>query len=271
MKILIGSFAYRRVPLLNSLQVAKTPQRAGPRESVAKFLAALRANYLTRNKTKAPMEKKRRQFSIGYFLLVFFIMLMIQNYLGSRHVETIRYSQFKSLVKKGLVKDLTIGETTIQGNMKGEAVKEIFTPEKLKNISQEVIEGKSLLPFETVRVEDPGLTAELEAAKVQFTGEVTSTWLPTLLSWVVPVGLFLLLWSYLGKKMGSASGGLMQIGKSKAKVYIEKKTGVTFADVAGIDEAEDEVAEVGWAYPQGCFDRRAAGHGENPACSRGRG
>jgi cell division protease FtsH len=58
------------------------------------------------------------------------------------------------------------------------------------------------------------------------------------------VGLFFLLWSYIGKKMGSAGGGLMQIGKSKAKVYIEKKTGVTFADVAGIDEAEEEVAEV---------------------------
>jgi cell division protease FtsH len=52
------------------------------------------------------------------------------------------------------------------------------------------------------------------------------------------------MWSYLGRKMGSGSGGLMQIGKSKARVYIEKKTGVTFADVAGIDEAQEEVAEV---------------------------
>jgi len=73
---------------------------------------------------------------------------------------------------------------------------------------------------------------------------VTSSWLPTLLSWIVPVALFVLIWSYLGKRMGSASGGLMQIGKSKAKLYIEKKTGVTFVDVAGIDEAEEEVAEV---------------------------
>ena len=64
------------------------------------------------------------------------------------------------------------------------------------------------------------------------------------MSWIVPAALFFLIWSYVGKKMGSASGGLMQIGKSKAKVYIEKKTGVTFADVAGIDEAEEEVAEV---------------------------
>jgi cell division protease FtsH len=60
---------------------------------------------------------------------------------------------------------------------------------------------------------------------------------------VVPVVLFFLLWNYLFRKMGSG-GSLMQIGKSKAKVYIEKKTGVTFADVEGIDEAEEELAEV---------------------------
>jgi len=244
MKLSIGSLAIRRSPLLTRLEVAKASIEAGPRESVKKFLADLRTHYQARKKTKPPMEKKRRQFSIGYFLLVFLIMLMIQNYYGSRHLEIISYSQFKSLVKKGLVNDLAIGETIIQGSMKGAGVKEIFTPEKVKNISPEVVEGKKLLPFETVRVEDPGLIAELEAARVKFTGEATSTWLPTLLSWVVPVGLFLLLWSYIGKKMGSASGGLMQIGKSKAKVYIEKKTGVTFADVAGIDEAEEEVAEV---------------------------
>jgi len=73
-----------------------------------------------------------------------------------------------------------------------------------------------------VGVEDPGLTAELEEARVPFLGEVTSTWLPTILSWVVPVALFFLLWSYLLKKVGPGNG-LMQIGKSKAKVYIEKK------------------------------------------------
>src|SRR4029450_5843905 len=75
-------------------------------------------------------------------------------------------------------------------------------------------------------------------------GQITSNWLPTILSWVVPVALFFLMWNYFTRKMGAGSGGLMQIGKSKAKVYIEKKTGVTFADVAGIDEAEEEVAEV---------------------------
>jgi len=156
----------------------------------------------------------------------------------------ISYSQFKSLLKKGLVAEVVINETTLEGNLKSGAAKEIFTPEKLKSISPEISVEKTSIPFVAARVEDPDLTAELEAAEVPFKGHVSSNWLPTILSWVVPVGLFFLMWSYLGKKMGSGSGGLMQIGKSKAKVYIEKKTGVTFADVAGIDEAEEEVAEV---------------------------
>ncbi len=220
------------------------PQKAGPRESVKKFLADLRNSYQARQKNKLPMEKKRRQLSMGYFVLAFLTILLIQNYFGSAHVEIISYSEFKSLLKKDLINDLVIRETTIDGNLKGAAAKEIVTPEKLKEISPEIVEGKKLLPFETVRVEDPGLTAELEAAKVPFKGGLTNNWLPTILSWVVPVGLFFLLWSYLGKKLGSAGSGLMQIGKSKAKVYIEKATGVTFADVAGIDEAEEEVAEI---------------------------
>jgi cell division protease FtsH len=220
------------------------PLRIGPQESVKKFLADLRTNYEARKKTKLPMVKKQRRLSVGYFILAFFTILMIQNYYSRSHVEIIQYSQFKSLLNKGLIADVAIGETAIEGNMRGEAVKEIFTPEKVKKISPEIVEGKKTLSFETVRVEDPGLTAELEKAKVPFKGEVTNNWLSTILSWVVPVVIFFLMWSYFANKMGSGSGGLMQIGKSKAKVYIEKKTGVTFADVAGIDEAEEEVAEV---------------------------
>jgi cell division protease FtsH len=245
MKISISRSVNRRGSLSSNLQIAKTPLKASLQELVKRFLANLRRNHEAGKKNRIPMGKKLRQVPIWYFILfAFFTILMIQDYFGSAPVEIINYSQFKSLLHKGLINDVAIGEAAIEGNMKGEAVKEIFPPEKLKKISPEIIEGKKLLPFETVRVEDPGLTAELEAAKVPFKGVVASTWLPTILSWVVPVALFFLLWSYIGRKMGARSGGLMQIGKSKAKVYIEKKTGVTFADVAGIDEAEEEVAEI---------------------------
>ncbi|MGH7772104.1 MAG: ATP-dependent zinc metalloprotease FtsH [Candidatus Binatia bacterium] len=186
------------------------------------------------------MEKKQQQFSIWYFIVALIIVVAIQNFLASPHVETITYSQFKSLVKKGVVVDLVIGDKVIRGNIKGEGVKDILPLEKLKEIGHD---GKKVHPFITVKVEDPGLTAELEQAGIRFSGEVSSNWLPTILSWVVPVALFFLLWSYLFKRIGAGSG-LMQIGKSKAKVYIEKETGVTFDDVEGIDEAEEELVEV---------------------------
>ena len=223
---------------------AETPLEPGPRKRVANFIADIRKQYAEKKKNLSPNDKKYRPSPIWYFFVTVFLFLLVQNFLGRSHVEIIGYSQFKSLVKKDLINDLVIRETTIDGNLKAAAVKEIFTPEKLKEMSPDVLAGKTRLPFQTIKVEDPGLTAELEAAKIPFSGEVTSNWLPTILSWVVPVGLFFLLWSYLGRKIGSGSGGLMQIGKSKAKVYIEKETGVTFADVAGIDEAEEEVAEV---------------------------
>jgi cell division protease FtsH len=220
------------------------PEEKKKRTGAAGFFADVRARYAAKKKNALPGDNKFRPAPIWYFLVTVLLVFLMQNLVTSAHVEIISYSQFKSLVKKDLVKDLVIRQAIIDGNLKGAAVKEIFPPEKLKEIPPEVLAGEKLFHFETVRVEDPSLTADLEAAQIPFRGEVNSNWLPTLLSWVIPVVLFFLLWTYLGKKMGSATGGLMQIGKSKAKVYIEKKTGVTFADVAGIDEAEAEVYEV---------------------------
>jgi cell division protease FtsH len=189
------------------------------------------------------MNKRKQQFSIGYFIVAMLILFLLQYYFAAPKVETIGYSQFKSLVKKGLVTNLVINEQIIRGEIKPEGVKEVLSAEQLKARGDGTKEDKTALPFVTVRIEDPELVSDLEAAGVPFRGEVVSQWLPTLLSWVVPVGLFFLLWSFLFRKMG-AGGSLMQFGKSKAKVYIEKKTGVTFADIEGIDEAEEELAEV---------------------------
>ncbi len=234
----------RILPDLPDRQFAQAPPEPGLRKRAASFIADIRKQVADKKKDPLPKDKKYRPSPIWYFFATVFLVLLVHNFLGRSQVETLSYSQFKSLVKKELIADLVVREATIDGNLKGAAAKEILSPEKLKEMAPDVLAGKTGLPFQTVKVEDPGLTAELEAAKIPFSGAVTSNWLPSLLSWVVPVGLFLLLWSYLGRKIGSGSGGLMQIGKSKAKVYIEKKTGVTFADVAGIDEAEEEVAEV---------------------------
>jgi len=189
------------------------------------------------------MNKWRQQFSIGYFFVALLLLFLLQTYLASPQVETINYSQFKALAKKGLVANLVVGEKTIHGEIKPEGIKEALSAERLKALGDAVKDGKKAIPFITVRVDDSELVPDLEKAGVAFKGEVVNDWLPTVLSWVVPVALFVVLWNFLFKKM-SAGGGMMQIGKSKAKVYIEKKTGVTFEDVAGIDEAEEELVEV---------------------------
>jgi cell division protease FtsH len=189
------------------------------------------------------MEKRQQQFSIIYFLIAVGVIFALQFFLVHPSVETLGYSEFKALVKKGSVSNLVISDKTIRGEVKPGAIREVLSAERLGGLDKATQEGKKAVSFVVVRVEDSALIGELEAAGIPFKGEVTSDWLPTLISWVVPVALFFILWSYLFKRMG-AGGGLMQIGKSKAKVYIEKKTGVTFADVEGIDEAEDELVEV---------------------------
>src|SRR5919109_82644 len=191
------------------------------------------------------MEKRRQQrFSVGYFILAILIIFGLQTYFAAPAVETISYSQFKDLVRKGQVSDLVLGDKAIRGQIKPQAVKDAVSPDRLKALGNDFKEGKKALPFVVVRVEDPELVSELEKSGTAFKGEVSSDWLLTILSWVIPVVLFFLLWNYLFKKMGTGAGNLMQIGKSKAKVYIEKKTGVTFNDVEGIDEAEEELVEV---------------------------
>jgi cell division protease FtsH len=189
-------------------------------------------------------EKWRQQFSIGYFAIVLILLFAVQSFFAAPRPETIGYSEFKALVKKRLVANLALSDQTIRGEIKPEGIKEAVSAERLKTLGDEFKNGKKPLPFLTVRVEDPDLVKDLEASGIPYKGEIVSEWLSTVLSWIVPVALFFLLWSWLLKRMGAAGGGMMQIGKSKAKVYIEKKTGVTFADVEGIEEAEAELTEV---------------------------
>lgn len=183
----------------------------------------------------------KQQFSLWYFFITLAMLLVLQTLLLTPHAERIDYSMFKTLVSQKLVTNLLVGHETITGEITPDGVKRALSEERLKAIKYE---GQKNVPFTTVRVEDPRLTQDLETGGISYRGEVSSTWLPTLLSWVVPVVLFFLVWSFLINKMGAGSSGLMQIGKSKAKVFIEQKTGVTFADVEGIDEAKEELVEV---------------------------
>ena len=170
---------------------------------------------------------KDARFNLSYFLFAFLGLMLIQYvYTTTQQVATIPYSQFEQLLREGKVAEIGISDRFIRGKLK------------------EPLEGKSI--FVTTRV-DPEFAQQLEKYNVRYTGQVESTFLRDLLSWVIPVLLFFGVWAYLGRRMAQGlggPGGLMAIGKSKAKIYVETDTGVTFQDVAGVDEAKDELREI---------------------------
>lgn len=187
------------------------------------------------------MESRQQQFSLWYVLLAMVAMLFFQTLFVSGHVENLAYSDFKVLLKAGKLKDVSVGEQVITGTFSSDGIDTLLPKQQVDEVRRE---GKGDHAFSTLRVNDPALVQELEAAKVRFVGQADNKWLSTILSWVVPALIFFGIWSFLIKRVGGAAGGLMEIGKSKAKVYMQKETGVTFADVAGIDEAKEELSEI---------------------------
>jgi cell division protease FtsH len=168
------------------------------------------------------------RFNLGYAIAAIFAVFVIQYFISTAsQIAVIPYSEYQQLLKDGKVVSVGISDRTVQGTLK----------EPLPGGQKQ---------FVTTRV-DQETAQELEKYNVKFTGQIESTFLRDLLSWVMPVLLFFGLWWYIGKRAaegGGFGGGLMAIGKSKAKVYVESDTGVNFADVAGVDEAKDELREV---------------------------
>ncbi len=171
--------------------------------------------------------EKHHKFSIWYVLLAIWFVLIIQNYLVSAFaIKTIPYSEFLKLLKENKVIEVAIGANQIQGKIKdGEGPK-----------------PKETL-FKTVRV-DPDTSKLLEQYNVDFKGEIESNFLPTLLSWILPVFIFFGLWYFLMKRMTGQQPGFMTLGKNKAKIYMQEDLDVRFEDVAGVDEAKQELMEV---------------------------
>jgi len=194
----------------------------GPLEDVTDKLRSLFGNKPSQ-KNKYGLPPKTR-FSIWYFLAAFLLFSYLQQSFFSAKLETIPYSQFKQYVAGGSAGDLTIGPENITGTLKfGET-----EPDQR---------------FTTIRVNDPDLVKDLDERRVSYTGHYESKFLKSLLSWVIPIGIFFLIWRFAMKKMGPGMG-VMSFAKSKAKIFAESETKVTFADVAGIDEAKEELEEV---------------------------
>jgi cell division protease FtsH len=185
---------------------------------------------------------KRQNFSLWYFPIAMALMLVLQSVLFSRHVESLAYSDFESLLHAGKIREVTIADETLSGTADFRGGDAILSADVWKSLPRESLEQQ---PFVTARVPDTNLVADLRAAKVRFSGQVANRWLATVLGWVAPAVIFFLVWTFFMRRMGNGPmGNLLEIGKSKAKVYVQKQTGVSFADVAGIDEAKEELMEV---------------------------
>lgn len=168
--------------------------------------------------------EKQHKFSLWYVLIGIWIVLIMQNLIAQMFVvKTIDYSQFLSLLKEGKVKEIAISANQIQGKLVGEVGREQV--------------------FKTVRV-DPGLSEMLEKYNVTFKGEIESTFMRDLLSWVLPIFLFVGIWYLFMRRMSGQQPGFMSLGKNKARIYMENELKVTFDDVAGVDEAKQELVEI---------------------------
>jgi cell division protease FtsH len=179
---------------------------------------------------RRPIGTPRAGISSIWYVLGFLLLLALaQAYFMSGSAQSIPYSQFKTLLREDKVIEVTVGDQTITGKLKPEAATEAS--------------GKAGT-FSTTRVEDPKLVEELEQRHVKFTGEVTSRWLPDLLSWILPLLFIIALSSFFFRRMSGGEGGLMSFARSRGKIYAEDDVKVTFTDVAGVDEAENELKEI---------------------------
>ncbi|CAM5766623.1 ATP-dependent zinc metalloprotease FtsH [Labrys miyagiensis] len=176
----------------------------------------------------AKQSSSRKQYiTIWYVLIALVGVLLLQWILAQRgQVETIPFSQFDQLVTQNKVTQVSVG------------------PDRIEGVLKEPLQSGNTL-FVTDRV-DPQLADKLAAHGVTVSGTSSGGFLATILSWLAPAIVFYLIWVFLIRGMADRQGfgGLMTIGKSHAKVYVETDTKVTFADVAGVEEAKFELQEI---------------------------
>jgi len=160
-------------------------------------------------------------YALGLLLLLALGQIF---YFSTQSGQTLSYSEFKQAVRDGRVAEVTVAEDRVRGTLTGAAA------------------GQGA--FTAIRIEDPKLLEDLEKAGVKYKGELATRWIGELLGWVIPLIFLVALWSFFFRRMGGAEGGVMSFARSKAKIYADDDVKVRFADVAGVDEAENELREI---------------------------
>jgi len=157
-------------------------------------------------------------YILGFLLLLALAQAFFFQLQGG---DTVSYSDFKNMVRQDKVQEVTLSDDRVRGKLK---------------------DGKT---FQAVRVTaDAKLPEELEQHAVKYSGEVASRWLSDVIGWVLPLLFIVGLWTFFLRRMGGAEGGVMSFARSKAKIYADDDVKVSFGDVAGVDEAEEELKEI---------------------------
>ncbi|MGA9177936.1 MAG: ATP-dependent zinc metalloprotease FtsH [Desulfobacterales bacterium] len=212
--------------------------------------------------------ENRNKFSLGYYLMIFALVLFLETiFFSGTAVKEIPYSKFKDLIRADKVQSVIIEPDRIYGLKKGPHA--AGTPKTDSGASEEPVnftphqkhtpwylnfnklEGKRQKErdrqFVVVSLKDPKLLQDLQSHGIDYRGKIESHWLSHFISnWIIPFGLFFLLWGFIVRRMGSGGGGnFLNLGKNKAKIYeADPSQKVTFEDVAGVDEAVEEIKEV---------------------------
>ena len=171
---------------------------------------------------------KKTSFSIVYVLIALLIFILFQSWLSPK-VEHISYSQFKRYISEGKITSVVVSSKSLKGY------------EQVEKGKQEPLFPKHI--YMTPRLEDPTLVPFLEKNNIEIVAENENTFLMALLSWVVPSLMLVGLWFFMMRRMGQG-GGIMTLGRNKARIVAQTDVGITFADVAGQDEAIEELHEI---------------------------
>jgi cell division protease FtsH len=154
------------------------------------------------------------------YVVVTGLVIAVSMAFPGRTGKSVPYSEFLEMLRTGKIAEVVVDEHRIRGTLTG---------------TNQV--------FETTRIEDPRLLEELQLHGVKFSGEVETDWWGGVGGWLLPLIVMIILWNAFLRRVGPGQGA-MAFERSRAKIYAEDDVKVTFADVAGIDEATDELREI---------------------------
>jgi cell division protease FtsH len=200
-------------------------------------------------------DKNKPNWGINFW--PFFVMLLVlwgwQAAVNQFSIRTIPYSEFRAHLARHEVKDAVVRQDEITGRIVPQAAPTTNTASSVVSVAQTNAHAAGTnatavatgpFQFRAVRIEDPDLVKDLQASGAQYNGERPNFLSQFLLSWVVPIAILVGIWSFMGRKLGTMGQSVLGFGKSTARLVEGEKTGVSFADVAGCEEAKLELKEV---------------------------